>query len=335
MSLRPGALRPQDSKSSNRRPLGISQKTVDTVRRMFLHKNTRHVIPPNSLLVNPTIEDVIRAGPFFVKGKTESPPLPVTIFKVSGRHETSTPPATGKGKILNFQVALLYVPDAAAESHVMKTFLEAVAHPIMGVASEALLPGFGLIQRSLLEALVHEGMFGEPRPDPYRELEEGLEKNGVTVMPLVRLIETESEKHVFSPLPDDNPVTLTFGDEQEAISLWFHGLHPDAATHLVSRRLVPEQAQMFQHVAAEMFFRPVITRAVENNMTLGQLQTELEAISQPANLFQNAPHICRRQLDLLAPMLPAYRKLPYYDIWVQNLEACAAGDAGRMPMPQV
>jgi len=34
-------------------------------------------------------------------------------------------------------------------------------------------------------------------------------------------------------------------------------------------------------------------------------------------------------------MLPAYRKLPSYDVWLQDLEACAAGDADRLPMPQI
>ena len=299
---------------------------------MFLHKNIRHVIPPNTYLVNPTIEDVIRAGPV-VEDQT-IPPLSVTLFSVRGKSETTTSPAVGKGKILPFKVALLYVPDAAVESHALKVFLEAVAHPIMGVASEALFPGLGIIQRSLLEAHVHEALFPEHHADPYRELTEGLEKNGVFVMPLVRLIGTEFEKHVFSPLPADNPLTLTFGDEKEALSLSFYGFTFEWAPQLVGLRRVSEQAQMFWHVANEMFYRPVITKAVENKLTLGQLQSELEAVNQ-TNLLQHAPQLCRRQLDLLAPMLPAYRKLPFYDVWLQDLEACAAGDADHLPKPQL
>jgi hypothetical protein len=324
-------LTPLCQKPSNRRPLGISQKTVDTVRRMFLHKNIRHVIPPNPYLVNPTIDDVIRAGPVVEDQPTVS--LPVTLFSVRGKSETTTLPAVGKGKILPFNVALLYVPDAAVESHALKLFLEAVAHPILGVASEALFPGLGLIQRSLLEAQVHAALFPEHQPDPYRELAEGLEENGVTVMPIVRLIGTEFEKHVFSPLPADNPLTLSFGDEKEALLLSFYGFSFEWATQLVGLRRISEQAQMLWHVVNEMLYRPVITKAVENKLTLEQLQSELEGVGQ-TNLLQNAPQLCRRQLDLLAPMLPAYRKLPFYDVWLQDLEMCAAGDVNRLPIPQ-
>jgi hypothetical protein len=312
-------------------PLGISQKTVDTVQRMFLHKNIRYVIPPNPYLVNPTIDDVIRAGPVVEDQPTLT--LPVTLFSVRGKSENATPPAVGDGRILAFKLALLYVPVAAVESHALKMFLEAVAHPVLGIASEAIFPGLGLIQRSMLEAHVHEALFPEHHVDPHRELAEGLEKNGVTVMPLVRLIGTEFEKHLFSPLPGDNPLTLSFGDEKEALSLSFYGFFSEWALQLVGLRRVSEQAQMLWHVINEMLYRPVIGRAVENKLTLEQLKSELEGVGK-TNLLQNAPQICRKQLELLAPTLPAYRKWPFYNDWLQDLEACAAGDADRLPMPQ-
>jgi hypothetical protein len=236
---------------------------------MFLHKNIRYVIPPNPYLVNPTMDDVIRAGPVVEDQPTLS--LPVSLFSVRGKSENTKPPAVGEGRILLSKVALLYVPVAAVESHALKMFLEAIAHPVLGFASEALFPGLGLIQRSLLEAHIHGAIFPEDHRDPQRELAEGLEKSGMTIMPIARLIGIEFEKHLLSPLPADNPLTLSFGDEKEALSLSFYGFSSEWALQLVGLKRVSEQAQMLWHVINEMLYRPVIARAVENKLTLEQL----------------------------------------------------------------
>src|SRR3974390_1327878 len=97
--------------TSNKHTFASRGKRVDIIGHMFLHKNTCHAIPPNPLLVNPTIEDIVRAGP--LEGQeTKVVPVPVKLFSIRGKHGPSTPPPVGEGQILAFRMALLYVPKA-------------------------------------------------------------------------------------------------------------------------------------------------------------------------------------------------------------------------------
>lgn len=315
----------------------------------------KYIIPRNSLVPDPSFEDILLAGPKF--RDEAGNPLGDELALFRGNDITFPRSARlVEGLLYWYNEGAIYVPKFASESDQWLNFSKGMAKmgatSILGAGAESILGELPLYLKAGFHTGIEHVLFPEREhaATQLKEIVEALKTKGAVFMPYVQLVDFEyqmippkflrkAEHRFLFTYEKLNGERMTYG-----ISV--HSSNPQegfvAAT--IRARMGSEFGYLISAIKGEQVnAAQALAAAIEKYRSLyGE-----KLIEHGAEIVTDFQSRCNEELkqkgmtdqrlhatllERIAPLLPAYRQLPQYDQVVRYLEESAAGrgeEAGK------
>jgi len=308
----------------------------------------KYIIPRNSLVPDPSFEDILLAGPKF-SDEAGNPIGDRSTFYHGNDISFPRSAQLVEGLLYWYNEGAIYIPKFASASdqylNFSKEMMKIGVTSVLGASVESIL---GEMPRSL-QAGVHTGIEHILFPErehavtQLQEIVEDLRKKGTVYLPYVQLVEFEyqmvpprflrkAEHRFLFTYEKLNGERMTYGmlaqssDPQDAfIAATIRARMGSEFGYLISA-IKCEQVNTGQILAAaiEKYQSLYGEKLIEHRAEIRvEFQSRYEQELKQKGMTDQFLHATL--LERIAPLLPAYRQLPQYDQALRYLEESAAG----------